>query len=252
MPPETMRRVAVVTGGSRGIGAATAILLASSGWDVCVGYRAAAADASRVVDACREHGASALVVQADVSSALDVAALFRRADELGTLGALVNNAGIVAPKARVDEMDGDRIGQMLAVNVLGSFLCAIEAVRRMSTRHGGGGGAIVNVSSAAARLGSPGEYVDYAASKGAIDTMTLGLAREVAAEGVRVNAVRPGLIDTDIHARGGQPDRLERLRSSVPMQRAGRPEEMAEVMVWLCSQAASYVTGAIVDATGGR
>ena len=178
--------------------------------------------------------------------------LFECADQLGTLRALVNNAGIVAPKARLDEMDVDRIEQMMRVNVVGTFMCARAAVRRMSTRHGGAGGSIVNVSSAASRLGSPGEYVDYAASKGAVDTMTIGLAREIAAEGVRVNAVRPGLIETDIHASGGQPDRLERLRSAIPMKRPGRPDEVAEAIAWLCSDDASYVSGALLDASGAR
>jgi NAD(P)-dependent dehydrogenase (short-subunit alcohol dehydrogenase family) len=242
----------VVTGGSRGIGAATATLLARNGWDVCLSYRVAARDAEAVAESCRQAGASALTVRADMSSAQDVIELFRQADQLGRLGALINNAGMVGPKVRVDEMEPPRIAEMMSVNVVGPFLCAQEAVRRLSTRHGGSGGAIVNVSSAAARLGSPGEYVDYAASKGAIDTMTVGLAREVAAEGVRVNAVRPGLIDTGIHASGGQPDRIERLRSSIPMQRPGRPEEVAEVIVWLCSDAASYVTGALIDASGAR
>ena len=246
------RRVAVVTGGSRGIGAATAKLLARTGWDVCLSYRVAAQDAEAVAESCRQDGAGALAVRADVSSPDDVAALFRQAEQLGPLGALINNAGIVGPKARVDEMEPSRIAEMMTVNVVGPFLCASEAVRRLSTRHGGSGGAIVNVSSAAARLGSPGEYVDYAASKGAIDTMTIGLAREVAAEGVRVNAVRPGLIETSIHASGGQPDRIERLRSSIPIQRPGRPDEIAEVIVWLCSDAASYVTGALIDASGAR
>lgn len=248
----TITRVAVVTGGSRGIGAATALVLARAGWDVCLSFLAAREAAESVVRACRESGVSALCVQADVSSDTDVTELFRRADTLGPLAALVNNAGIVAPKSRLDDMEDARIRRVMAVNVVGALLCAAHAVRRMSTRHGGGGGAIVNVSSAAARLGSPGEYVDYAASKGAVDTMTIGLAREVAAEGVRVNAVRPGLIETDIHASGGQPHRLEQLRSSVPMQRAGRPEEVAETIAWLCSDAASYVTGAIVDVTGAR
>jgi NAD(P)-dependent dehydrogenase (short-subunit alcohol dehydrogenase family) len=245
-------RVAIVTGGSRGIGAATATLLAERGWDVCLSFVAAPDAAEAVVAACVGAGRRALAVRADVSSAADVAALFSQAEELGVLGALVNNAGIVDTKARVDQMSDARIKRMMEVNVVGPFLCAGEAVRRMSTRHGGHGGAIVNISSAAARLGSPGEYVDYAASKAAIDTMTIGLAREVADEGVRVNAVRPGLIDTDIHASGGQPDRIERLRSLIPMRRAGRPAEVAETVAWLCSDAASYVTGALIDVSGAR
>ncbi len=191
-------------------------------------------------------------VRAEVSSSDDVAALFAAADEMGPVGALVNNAGIVDRTTRVDEMTPARLERMFAVNVTGAFLCAGEAVRRMSARHGGAGGVIVNVSSAAARLGSPGEYVDYAASKAAIDTMTIGLAREVAREGVRVNAVRPGLIHTEIHARGGQPGRVERLQDSVPIGRGGDPQEVAAAIVWLCSDEATYVTGAILDVTGGR
>lgn len=242
----------MITGASRGIGAATARLMSRRGWDVCLSYRHAEEAAQATVDACRQSAREALAVRADVSSDTDVIRLFESADGLGPVAALVNNAGIVAPKARLDEMDGRRIEHMMAVNVVGPFLCAREAVLRMSTRHGGSGGAIVNVSSAASRLGSPGEYVDYAASKGAIDTMTIGLARELATEGVRVNAVRPGLVETEIHASGGQPDRVERLRPSIPMQRPGRPDEIAETIAWLCSPAASYVTAALLDASGGR
>ena len=246
-------KVAVVTGGSRGIGAATAHILAVQGWDVAVGYLQDRDGAESVAGECRSLGRRARAMQADVGSESDIVSLFTSIDnELGTLGALVNSAGIVDLKARVDEYLSGRVERMFAVNVVGSFLCAREAVRRMSTSHGGSGGSIVNISSAAARLGSPGEYVDYAASKGAIDTMTLGLAREVASEGVRVNAVRPGLVHTTIHASGGQPDRLERLAGTVPMGRAGRPDEIASAVAWLCSDEASYVTGAIVDVSGGR
>jgi len=250
------RRVALVTGGSRGIGAATARALSWRGWDVCIGYRVEAEAARTVVADCVERGARALAVAVDVADASSVADLFAELDahwpDVDALGALVNCAGIVAPPSRVDAMDAARVARMLAVNVTGPFLCAGLAVRRMSSRYGGGGGVIVNVSSAASRLGSPGEYVDYAASKGAIDTLTIGLAKEVADEGIRVVAVRPGLIETDIHASGGQPDRLERLRTQIPMQRAGRPEEVAATIEWLCSDAASYVTGAILDVSGGR
>lgn len=205
---------------------------------------------------CAALGARTLTVAADVSDESAVDELYRALDEHwpapGSLGALVNSAGIVAPAARVEDMDADRLTRMWAVNVTGTFLCAARAVRRMSRRHGGAGGVIVNVSSAASRLGSAGEYVDYAASKGAIDTMTVGLAREVADEGIRVVAVRPGLIDTDIHASGGQPGRAERLRTQIPMQRVGRPEEVASAIAWFCTDGASYVTGAVLDVSGGR
>jgi NAD(P)-dependent dehydrogenase (short-subunit alcohol dehydrogenase family) len=244
--------VAVVTGGSRGIGAATAPLLASAGFDVCLSYREDADAAGEVVASCGARGVRARAVRADVSVDADVLDLFAAADEMGPLGALVNNAGITGPKARVDELDAARIERMVAVNVVGAFLCAREAVRRLSTTHGGAGGVIVNVSSAAARLGSPGEYVDYAATKGAVDTMTLGLAKEVAREGIRVNAVRPGLIKTEIHASGGQPDRVAQNRSGVPMGRGGEALEVAQAIAWLSSDEASYVTGALLDVSGGR
>jgi NAD(P)-dependent dehydrogenase (short-subunit alcohol dehydrogenase family) len=246
-------RVAVVTGGSRGIGAATAERLAADGWDVCLTFREREAEADEVVARCVAQGRRALAVRVDVSAEADVVELFARVDrDLGVLAALVNNAGIVGRKSRVDEMPVDRLERMFAVNVVGAFTCAREAVRRMSTLHGGAGGAIVNVSSVASRIGSPGEYVDYAASKAAIDALTLGLSKEVAAEGIRVNAVRPGIVETEIHASGGQPDRVERLQAAIPMGRAGRPEEIADAVAWLCSDEASYVTGALLDIAGGR
>jgi NAD(P)-dependent dehydrogenase (short-subunit alcohol dehydrogenase family) len=244
--------VAVVTGGSRGIGAATATLLAAAGFDVCLSYRADDAAAEVVVDACLARDVQAMAVRCDVRDEDDVVALFAAADQLGSLRVLVNNAGVTGPKARLDELTAARIEDLLAVNVLGSFLCAREAVRRLSTAHGGTGGVIVNVSSAAARLGSPGEYIDYAATKGAIDTMTMGLAKEVAREGIRVNAVRPGLIKTDIHASGGQPARVEERRDTVPLGRGGEAVEVAQAIAWLCSEEASYVTGALLDVSGGR
>ncbi len=250
--PDDGRGVAVVTGGSRGIGAATARLLARRGWDVCLSYVSAPEAAADVVAACEAAGRWACAVRADVAEPAEVAALFRAADELGPLTALVNNAGIVAPAARVDELAPERIERLLAVNVLGAFVCAGEAVRRMSTRNGGCGGAVVNVSSAAARLGSPGEYVDYAASKGAVDTLTIGLAREVADEGIRVNCVRPGLIATDIHASGGRPERVAAMRDGVPMRREGTAGEVAAAIAFLCSDESPYTTGSFLEVSGGR
>jgi len=243
----------VVTGGGRGIGAACALGLARAGWDVAVVYVADADAARAVVGAVAAEGRRALAVQADVSLEDDVAELFGRVDaELGPLGALVNNAGIAAPPRRVDELDAARLARMMAVNVIGPFLCAGQAVRRMSRRHGGSGGSIVNVSSGATRVGSPGEYVDYAASKAAVETMTLGLAKEVGGEGIRVNAVRPGIIDTEIHARTGQPDKPTRLAPTVPLGRPGTPGEVAAAVTWLCGDEAGYVSGAVLDVTGGR
>ncbi len=248
-----MNRVLLVTGGSRGIGAACAVLAARQGWDVAVNYTRDAAAAAVVVQQVQAEGRRALAVQADVADETQVLAMFATVDaQLGPLAGLVNNAGVVDVAQRVDEMSLARLQRMFGINVIGSMLCAREAVRRMSTRHGGGGGAIVNLSSAAARLGSPGQYVDYAAAKGAIDSFTLGLAREVGAEGIRVNAVRPGLIETDIHASGGQPDRARQLAPLVPMQRTGSAEEVAQAVVWLLSDTASYTTGAVLDVTGGR
>ncbi|HET7866833.1 MAG TPA: SDR family oxidoreductase [Burkholderiaceae bacterium] len=246
-------RVLLVTGASRGIGAATAVLAAAQGWDVAVNYVHDRSAADAVAAAVRTHGRRAITLQADVADDEAVTAMFRALDrELGPLAGLVNNAGVVDLAARVDQMSAARVHRMFAVNVFGSMACAREAVRRMSTRHGGEGGAIVNLSSAAARIGAPGQYVDYAASKAAIDTFTLGLAREVAAEGIRVNAVRPGIILTDIHASGGEPERAQRLATQVPMQRAGSTEEVAQAIVWLLSPQASYTTGAVLDVTGGR
>ena len=248
-----MKPILLVTGGSRGIGAATARLAAARGYAVCLTYRSNAAAADAVVADIERAGGEAIAVVADVASEADVLRLFETVDaRLGRLRALVNNAGILEQQTTLLAIDAGRLQRVLATNVIGSFLCAREAVRRMSTSRGGKGGAIVNVSSMAAKLGSPGEYVDYAASKGAIDSMTIGLAREVAAEGIRVNAVRPGVIYTDIHASGGEPGRVDRVKTSVPMQRGGTAEEVAQAVLWLLSEEASYSTGAFIDVSGGR
>lgn len=248
-----MPRVLLITGASRGIGAATAVLAAQQDWAVAVNYTRDAQAADHVVQAIRAKGGQAQAFQADVGIEADIDRLFKSVDkEMGALGGLVNNAGVLDVPARVDTTSWERLERMMRINVLGSFACAKQAVLRMSTAHGGAGGGIVNLSSAAAKLGAPGQYVDYAASKGAIDTFTIGLAKEVAAEGIRVNAVRPGLILTDIHASGGIPDRANQLAHLVPMQRPGTALEVAEAIVWLLSDAAAYVTGTNIDVGGGR
>ena len=249
----TPQRTVLVTGGGRGIGAATSLLCARHGWAVAVNYASGETAAAAIVAQIRAAGGTALAVQADVSDEAQVLAMFATLDrELPPLGALVNNAGVVDVQARVDVMSLPRLQRMFAINVFGSFLCAREALKRLSTKHGGRGGAIVNLSSAASRIGAPGQYVDYAAAKGAIDVFTMGLAKEVALEGVRVNAVRPGIIETEIHASGGLPDRAKQMAPLVPMQRAGSAEEVAQAVLWLMSEASSYTTGSIVDVTGGR
>jgi NAD(P)-dependent dehydrogenase (short-subunit alcohol dehydrogenase family) len=253
MKTPSSQKVALVTGGARGIGAATCRQLAKAGYAVIVNYAASQATADKLCESITAAGHTAIDLQADVSDESAVLAMFKTIDErFGRLDALINNAGVVDMPARIDEMSTARWKRMFDINVIGSMLCAREAVKRMSTRYGHSGGAIVNLSSAAAKIGSPNQYVDYAASKGAIDSFTLGLAKEVAAEGIRVNGVRPGIIDTEIHASGGLPDRVAQMASSVPMQRGGSAEEVAEAICWLASDAASYVTGTTIDVTGGR
>jgi NAD(P)-dependent dehydrogenase (short-subunit alcohol dehydrogenase family) len=256
MPPaaESTRdlRTLLVTGGGRGIGAATARLAAKRGYAVAVNYLRNSAAADAVVRDIAQAGGRAIAIAGDVAQEADVMRMFDAAAKLGPVTGLVNNAGILERQCRVDEMDAGRFARVFATNITGAFLCAREAVRRMSTRHGGRGGAIVNVSSMAATLGSPGEYVDYAASKGAIDSFTIGLAREVAQEGIRVNAVRPGVIYTEIHASGGEAGRVDRVKAGVPMRRGGEPEEVARAILWLLSDEASYSTGTFIDVSGGR
>lgn len=248
-----MSKVMLITGASRGIGAATAQLAAERGYALCLNYHHREDAARQVLHEVQRLGVQAIAVQADVSREDEVLDLFTALDrEFGRLDVLVNNAGMLERQMRLEQMDAARWNRVLGANVIGSFLCAREAIKRMSTRHGGHGGAIINLSSAAARLGAPGEYIDYAAAKGAIDSMTLGLAKEVGGEGIRVNAVRPGVIYTDIHASGGEPDRIERVKTSVPLGRGGAAREVAEAILWLASDGASYTSGALLDVSGGR
>lgn len=248
-----MEKVIIITGGSRGIGAAVALLAAKEGYAVCVSYLNNRSAAEEVVASITQKKGLAIAVQANVAVEEEVIRLFEHVDSsLGRVTALVNNAGILEKQTRVEDMTAERINRIFSTNVVGSFICSREAVRRMSTRHGGNGGSIVNISSRASRLGSPGEYVDYAASKAAIDTLTIGLAKEVATEGIRVNAVSPGIIYTDIHASGGEPQRVDRLKDTIPMKRGGYPEEVAKAALWLLSEDASYTTGASIDVSGGR
>lgn len=248
-----MNKSIIVTGASRGIGAAVALRAADAGFEVCVNYNSDEQAAAAIVGAIEKKGGKAIAVKGDMAVEADILSLFERVDaELAPLGALVNNAGITGPGSRVENMSYERLNRLFQLNVIGAFIAAREAVKRLSTKHGGQGGAIVNLSSAGARLGSPGEYVDYAASKGAIDVMTLGLGKEVAAEGIRVNAVRPGVIYTDIHIQSGEPDRVDRIKDSVPMKRGGEADEVAAAVMWLISEEASYSTGSIIDVTGGR
>ncbi|WP_312397606.1 SDR family oxidoreductase [Stutzerimonas kunmingensis] len=248
-----MSRVMLITGASRGIGAATARLAAFQGYALCLNYYQREDAVKQVLEQVRAAGVSAMTVKADVADESQVLQMFDMIDrEFGRLDVLVNNAGMLEQQMRLEQMDAARWTRVLGANVIGSFLCAREAIKRMSNQHGGQGGSIINLSSIAARLGAPGEYIDYAAAKGAIDSMTVGLAREVAGEGIRVNAVRPGVIHTEIHASGGEPDRIERVKASVPMGRGGQAEEVAEAILWLASERASYTTGALLDVSGGR
>ncbi|WP_278378916.1 SDR family oxidoreductase [Stutzerimonas kunmingensis] len=248
-----MSRVMLITGASRGIGAATARLAAYQGYALCLNFHQREDAVKQVLEQVRAAGVSAMTVKADVADESQVLQMFDMIDrEFGRLDVLVNNAGMLEQQMRLEQMDAARWTRVLGANVIGSFLCAREAIKRMSNQHGGQGGSIINLSSIAARLGAPGEYIDYAAAKGAIDSMTVGLAREVAGEGIRVNAVRPGVIHTEIHASGGEPDRIERVKASVPMGRGGQAEEVAEAILWLASERASYTTGALLDVSGGR
>lgn len=247
------KNITLITGGDRGIGRATALCLASRGHKVCIGYRKREDCAHEVVEKIRHAGGTAIAVRADISQEEQVMALFQQIDkDLGPVSGLVNNAGMLMLQASIEQVNEQRLTTLFATNISGSFLCAREAVKRMAFRHGGQGGAIVNVSSAASRLGSPHEYVDYAASKGAIDTLTIGLSLEVAGQGIRVNAVRPGFIYTDMHADGGESSRVDRVKDSLPMKRGGQPEEVAQAIVWLLSDEASYVTGSFIDLAGGK
>lgn len=248
-----MNKIMIVTGGGRGIGAATALLAAQRGYAVCVNYLHNRKAADEVVRGIEKAGGQAIAAAADVAQEADVMRLFETVDtQLGRVTALVNNAGILEQQTRLDSIDAARLARVFATNVTGSFICSREAVRRMSTRHGGAGGGIVNVSSRASQLGSPGEYIDYAASKGAVDSLTIGLSKEVAEEGIRVNAVRPGFIYTEMHASGGEPNRVDRVKAFTPMKRGGKAEEVASAILWLLSDEASYTTGAFIDVSGGR
>jgi len=248
-----MNKVALVTGGSRGIGAATSVLLAKNGFDVCINYRQNTSQAELLLAQLRKYHTNCIAIQADVSDEAQVVSLFEQIDsKLGSISALVNNAGILKKQSAITSLTADRINSILSTNVTSAFICCREAVARMSTKTGGTGGCIVNVSSAASRLGAPGEYIDYAASKGAMDSLTIGLSKEVAAQGIRVNSVRPGFIYTEMHSDGGEPDRVDRIAASIPMQRGGQPDEVAQAIFWLLSESSSYITGSFIDAAGGR